>query len=83
MHGLEEKEGNNAVEGSKNLGYIDDISVQLELVERKIQAIDDPESDKLPELIKQRKTLMKAVRIDRLQKELKRTMEGEDDGMFI
>ena len=83
MHGLEEKEGNNAVEGSKNLGNLDDVAVQLELVERKIQAIDDPESDKLPELIKQRKTLMKAMRIDRLQKELKRAMEGDDDGMFI
>jgi hypothetical protein len=83
MHGLEEKESNDAVEGNKNLGNIDDISVQLELIERKIQAIDDPENDKLPELIKQRKTLMKAVRIDRLQKELKRAMEGEDDGMFI
>jgi hypothetical protein len=83
MHGLEEKEGSNAVEGSKNLGNLDDVAVQLELVERKIQAIDDPESDKLPELIKQRKTLMKAMRIDRLQKELKRAMEGDDDGMFI
>jgi hypothetical protein len=75
-------EDGKEVEGSKGEGSLEDLCTELELIERKIGSIDDPNHPDLPELIKQRRKLSRVRRISQLKKQLEAAIEGEDDMGF-
>lgn len=78
--------GFHVVESSKGPNSMsDDMGTELEIIRMKIQAIDDPEDDRLPELIKKRrmleKTMYKTRRMKQIKEDLERLMDDEFDEM--
>jgi len=68
--------GFHVVESSKGSnGFEDDPGTELEIICRKIDAIDDPDDERLPELIKQRRTLEKSIYRERRLRQLKQDIE--------
>ena len=77
---------NKAVESSKGEGSMgEDIGAEHELVCMQIDAIDDPEDKRLPELIKKRRMLERQIRtkqkIKRLKEDMQRLVDDDFDDM--
>lgn len=85
MMGFDE-EGTNEVESSKGPNSMEeDMGAKLELIRMKIHAIEDPEDERLPELIKERrlleKTMFKNKRMKQIKEDLERLVNDEFDDM--
>jgi hypothetical protein len=80
------EEGTNEVESSKGPNSMEeDMGAKLELIRMKIHAIEDPEDERLPELIKERrlleKTMFKNKRMKQIKEDLERLVNDEFDDM--
>tara|TARA_R110000744_G_scaffold86986_4_gene170010 strand:+ start:4526 stop:4765 length:240 start_codon:yes stop_codon:yes gene_type:complete len=62
---------------------MEDIGAEMEILDRKISAMDDPNDPELPDLVKARRKLSRVMRLKRLEKEKEAILAGEDEGMFF